>query len=236
MSFPWDALGRGASPGLSEGRAEGVGQLLGESETAGHEGVDHDHVPWFNYSSEMRYLQILFRYCSVIDMISSDIDMICDMSLNEGLDEMGSNISPCSDYIISSNMFKCWLRWVQIPFSGFLSLQSFNGFGDRIVGGLSQPQVGVGCASATENIGLVIQHIVESWKACGKTMENPCGKVHRSWCFLFARDMGKQWRTRISFFNIDPNNCYEKMTPKGPYNLEKPVVRKKKFQPWDGHN
>ena len=52
----------------------------------------------------------IFRYCSDIvqfDMISSDIDMICDMSLNEGLDEMGSNISPCSDYIISSNMFKC---------------------------------------------------------------------------------------------------------------------------------
>ena len=45
---------QGASPGLSEGRTEGVWQLLGESKTAGHEGVDHDHVP------EFRDLQIFW--------------------------------------------------------------------------------------------------------------------------------------------------------------------------------
>ena len=69
VSFPWDA-GRGASPGLSEGRAEGVGQLLGESETAGHEGVDHDHVPWFRYiGSDIVQRCDIFRYCSDIDQI-----------------------------------------------------------------------------------------------------------------------------------------------------------------------
>ena len=74
VSLRNNALGPGAGPGLSEGGAEGVGQLLGESETAGHEGVDHDHVPWFRYidsdivwySSEMWYLQIFFRYSSDI--------------------------------------------------------------------------------------------------------------------------------------------------------------------------
>ena len=48
-----------------------------------------------------------------------------------------------------------------------------------------------------------------------ETMENPCGKVHRSWCFLFARDMGKPWRHAYLFFNVDPKNCYETWPPKG---------------------
>jgi hypothetical protein len=47
-----------------------VGQLLGESETAGHEGVDHDHVPWFRYiGSDIVQRCDIFRYCSDIDQI-----------------------------------------------------------------------------------------------------------------------------------------------------------------------
>lgn len=119
--------------------------------------------------------------------------------------------------LISSNMFKCWLRWVQIPFSGFLSLQSFNGFGDRILGDLSKA-TGWGWLR-NSNREHWAGDTAYSWILEGM-WKTPAAKFTAVGVFFLRGTWENNGEHAYLFSTLIPTTATKKWPPRGPMTLK----------------